>query len=268
MDKMYNYNNYSTFSNKLSNYNSFKQRPGTAKSKLSNYSSKINIESKPITISHKDSKTYSLKEEEKIASHMLKEERDKKSKYSIKEIIKKRNLEKLREDEKIRKQFEKRRNDFRNECLEKCAEMNKICEVLGLNKTYKLIPQKNFLFTILKKNSRNKIEEIDVKKFDIEYRRLNKLYKQRDIKERYSTQEPPPKKDMETIVKERQNEKNEKKKDIKEVLIEAVRLKTKLKNQLDNLKSKVKIDEKVVIEQLLKAGIEMPKKNNDNNENK
>ena len=58
------------------------------------------------------------------------------------------------------------------------------------------------------------------------------------------------------------------KKDIKEVLIEAVRLKTKLKNQLDNLKSKVKIDEKVVIEQLLKAGIEMPKKNNDNNENK
>ena len=267
-NKMYNYNNYSTFSNKLSNYNSFKQRPGTAKSKLSNYSSKINIESKPITISHKDSKTYSLKEEEKIASYMLKEERDKKSKYSTKEIIKKRNLEKLREDEKIRKQFEKRRNDFRNECLEKCAEMNKICEVLGLNKTYKLIPQKNFLFTILKKNSRNKIEEIDVKKFDIEYRRLNKLYKQRDVKERYSVQEQPPKKDMETIVKERQNEKNEKKKDIKEVLIEAVRLKTKLKNQLDNLKSKVKIDEKVVIEQLLKAGIEMPKKNNDNNENK
>ena len=51
--------------------------------------------------------------------------------------------------------------------------------------------------------------------------------------------------------------KMKKKKDIKEVLIEAVRLKTKLKNQLDNLKSKVKIDEKIVIEQLLKAGIEL-----------
>jgi 16S rRNA G1207 methylase RsmC len=83
------------------------------------------------------------------------------------------------------------------------------------------------------------------------------MYQQRDIKERYAPQEIPPKKDMEIIVKERQNEKNEKKKDIKEVLIEAVRLKTKLKNQLDNLKSKVKIDEKIVIEQLLKAGIEL-----------
>ena len=99
---------------------------------------------------------------------------------------------------------------------------------------------------------------MDIKNFDIEYRRLNKMYQQRDIKERYAPQEIPPKKDMEIIVKERQNEKNEKKKDIKEVLIEAVRLKTKLKNQLDNLKSKVKIDGKVVIEQLLKAGIELP----------
>ena len=52
-----------------------------------------------------------------------------------------------------------------------------------------------------------------------------------------------------------------KKKDIKEVLIEAVKLKTKLRNQLDNLKSKVKIEQKVVIEQLLKAGIDIEKKN-------
>ena len=54
--------------------------------------------------------------------------------------------------------------------------------------------------------------------------------------------------------------KMKKKKDIKEVLIEAVKLKNKLKSQLDNLKSKVKIEEKVVIEQLLKAGIEIEKK--------
>ena len=101
---------------------------------------------------------------------------------------------------------------------------------------------------------------MDIKNFEIEYRRLNKLYQQKDIKETYATIEQPPKKDMETLLKERQNEKNEKKKDIKEVLIEAVKLKTKLRNQLDNLKSKVKIEQKVVIEQLLKAGIEFEKK--------
>ena len=56
---------------------------------------------------------------------------------------------------------------------------------------------------------------MDIKNFDIEYRRLNKMYQQRDIKERYATQEIAPKKDMETIVKERQNEKNEKKKILK-----------------------------------------------------
>ena len=259
-NKIFNYNNSSIMSNKVSNNNSFKKRPGTGKSKISINSSKSNIESRPITISHKDSKKDSLKEEEKIASNILKEEKERKTKYNTKEIIKKRNLEKKREEEKIRKQFEKRRNDFRNECFEKCVEMNKICEVLGLNKTYKIIFKDEELYCVFKKNGSNKINEMDIKNFDIEYRRLNKLYKQRDIKERYSTQEPPPKKDMEIIVKERQNEKNEKKKDIKEVLIEAVRLKIKLKNQLDNLKSKVKIDENIVIEQLLKAGIEIPKK--------
>ena len=135
--------------------------------------------------------------------------------------------------------------------------MNKISETLKLKKRYKIISKNDELYCVFKTIGRNKIGEMDIKNFDIEYRRLNKLYKQRDVKERYSVQEQPPKKDMETIVKERQNEKNEKKKDIKEVLIEAVKLKTKLRNQLDNLKSKVKIDEKIVIEQLLKAGIEL-----------
>jgi hypothetical protein len=167
-------------------------------------------------------------------------------------------LEKKKENEKIRKQIEKRKNEFRNDCFEKCVEMNKISETLKLKKRYKIISKNDELYCVFKTIGRNKIGEMDIKNFDIEYRRLNKMYQQRDIKERYAPQEIPPKKDMEIIVKERQNEKNEKKKDIKEVLIEAVRLKTKLKNQLDNLKSKVKIDGKVVIEQLLKAGIELP----------
>ena len=53
------------------------------------------------------------------------------------------------------------------------------------------------------------------------------------------------------------------KKKIKEVLIEAVRLKTKLKSQLDDLKSNVKIDEKIVLEHLSRAGMDIPGCNND-----
>ena len=241
---------------------SFKNRPTTGKSKISNSSSKINIENNSIIGSKKN--TYILKnEEEKIPSdeqalkYLIEEKEKKKQKYNPKDIIKRRELEEKKENEKIRKQIEKRKNEFRNDCFEKCVEMNKISETLKLKKRYKIISKNDELYCVFKTIGRNKIGEMDIKNFDIEYRRLNKMYQQRDIKERYATQEIAPKKDMETIVKERQNEKNEKKKDIKEVLIEAVRLKTKLKNQLDNLKSKVKIDGKVVIEQLLKAGIEL-----------
>ena len=240
-----------------------KNRPASGKSKISSNSSKINIESRPMTANKKTNSNIK-NEEEKISSdeYALKyliDEKDKKNqKFNPKDLIKRRELEKKRENEKIRKQIEKRKNEYKNECFEKCVEMNKICETLKLKKRYKIISKNDELYCVFKTIGRNKIGEMDIKNFDIEYRRLNKMYQQRDIKERYAPQEIPPKKDMEIIVKERQNEKNEKKKDIKEVLIEAVRLKTKLKNQLDNLKSKVKIDERVVIEQLLKAGIELP----------
>ena len=65
-------------------------------------------------------------------------------------------------------------------------------------------------------------------------------------------------KNVELILNERKKEKEEKHRQIKEVLIEAVRLKTKLKSQLDDLKSNIKIDEKVVLEHLKRAGMEIP----------
>ena len=263
-NKIYNYSNNN--SSKISKENNnFRKRPITGIPKSSN-SSKININSKPIILSKKNSLksiNSKLKEEEDyIKQELNKEEEQKKEKYNLKNIIEKRKLEAKKENEKIKRQFEKRRNDYKNEIFEKCVEMNKICETLKIEKRYKIISKHDELYCVFKKNKNDKkIGEMDIKNFEIEYRRLNKLYQQKDIKETYATNEQPPKKDMETLLKERQNEKNEKKKDIKEVLIEAVKLKTKLKNQLDNLKSKVKIEEKVVIEQLLKAGIEIEKKN-------
>ena len=50
-------------------------------------------------------------------------------------------------------------------------------------------------------------------------------------------------------------------KEIKEVLIETVRLKTKLKMQLKNLQKKVNINKDVVIEHLIKAGVTVPQVN-------
>ena len=205
-----------------------------------------------------------INEEEKYIEDYIKKEfnleekeRQKKIKYNSKNIIKKREIEAKKEEEKIRKIFEKRKNDNRNEIFEKCVEMNKISEILNLPKRYKIISKNDELYCCFKRDKNDKkIGEMDIKNFEIEYRRLNKLYLQKDI----TSQESHFKKDLESLVKERQNEKNEKKKDIKEVLIEAVKLKNKLKSQLDNLKSKVKIEEKVVIEQLLKAGIEIEKK--------
>ena len=55
-----------------------------------------------------------------------------------------------------------------------------------------------------KKNKNDKkIGEKDIKYFEIEYRRLNILYQQKDIKETYATIEQQSKNDMETLLKER-----------------------------------------------------------------
>ena len=229
-------NNISKINNKKS---SFRKRPISGIPRSQN-SSKINIDSKQITISKRSSlkslnSKMNINEEEKYIEDYIKKEfnleekeRQKKIKYNSKNIIKKREIEAKKEEEKIRKIFEKRKNDNRNEIFEKCVEMNKICEILRLPKRYKIISKNDELYCCFKRDKNDKkIGEMDIKNFEIEYRRLNKLYLQKDIKE---------------------------------VLIEAVKLKNKLKSQLDNLKSKVKIEEKVVIEQLLKAGIEIEKK--------
>ena len=102
-------------------------------------------------------------------------------------------------------------------------------------------------------------EFINLKELIIEWRRLYKQYHQKENLERYKEIEDANKnKNVELILNERKKEKEEKHRQIKEVLIEAVRLKTKLKSQLDDLKSNIKIDEKVVLEHLMRAGMDIP----------
>ena len=105
-----------------------------------------------------------------------------------------------------------------------------------------------------------KTNRIPFRKNDITFNKnLSKLGNKKENLERYKEIEDANKnKNVELILNERKKEKEEKHRQIKEVLIEAVRLKTKLKSQLDDLKSNIKIDEKVVLEHLMRAGMDIP----------
>ena len=116
--------------------------------------------------------------------------------------------------------------------------------------------------------------KIDLKKFIVEWRILYKKYREFNhslmpgeddeaIKalnnydeDKYSFIEEKLKKK-----KKEQEEKVVKYNNIKGVLIEAIRLKTKLAEQYDNLKRPFYINENEVINHLLKAGLELPKQN-------
>ena len=201
-------------------------------------------------------------------NNMNKDNKNTNNKDSPDLFIKKYNKQHLKEEkketEKINKQFIKREEDFTKDCILKSFECNKICKELNIDRKYTIEYIDDELKCIVEEKKR-KIY-ITLKEFIVEYRRLNKKYLNKDVEERYMGREEEKKKDVEVILKERENEKNEKLKDIKEVLIEAVRLKTKLKNQLNNLKSNIKLDEKIVIEHLVKAGINFPEYNQEYNE--
>jgi hypothetical protein len=157
----------------------------------------------------------------------------------------------------IRYQFDKRDKQFLKDCVYKCEECNRICNLLGINKTYSVAFEDEMKCRIQEEGKSDIF--ISLKELVIEWRRLYKQYHQNEILEKYKEKEDANKnKNVELILNERKKEKEEKHREIKEVLIEAVRLKTKLKSQLDDLKSNIKIDEKVVLEHLSRAGMEIP----------
>ena len=169
-----------------------------------------------------------------------------------------RNKEKEEEKDAInmRLQFEKRDKNFLKDCVYKCEECNRICTLLGINRTYSITFDEEMKCRIQEEK-----EDIfiSLKELIIEWRRLYKQYHQKENLERYKEIDDTNKnKNVELLLNERKKEKEEKHRQIKEVLIEAVRLKTKLKSQLDDLKSNIKIDEKVVLEHLMRAGMEIP----------
>ena len=181
--------------------------------------------------------------------------------YDIKVALK--NIEKQKEKEKnyIRFQFDKRDKELLKDCVFKCEECNRIYSLLGINKNYSITYDEEMKCKIEEEGKEDIY--ISLKELIIEWRRCYKLYHKNELLEKYKEREDINKnKNAELILAERKKEKEEKQKEIKEVLIEAVKLKTKLKSQLDDLKSNIKIDENIVLEHLKKAGMEIPIFNN------
>ena len=183
-------------------------------------------------------------------------------------ILKNKEKDEEKEAINMRFQFEKRDKNFLKDCVYKCEECNRICNLLGINKIYSIAFDEEMKCRIQEEGKKD--EFISLKELIIEWRRLYKQYHQKENLEKYKEIDDANKnKNVELILNERKKEKEEKHRQIKEVLIEAVRLKTKLKSQLDDLKSNIKIDEKVVLEHLMRAGMDIPEEyTNRGNESK
>ena len=231
--------------------------------------SKISIESKPKMPNYNlfyNEENKSKDKDKELISKILDSNKNEnsiesKKKYDISQILKNMEKEAEKETNFIRYQFEKRDKQFLKDCVYKCEECNRICSLLGKNRTYSVAFDDEMKCRIQEDGKEDMF--ITLKELVIEWRRLYKQYHQNEILDKYKEKEDVNKnKNVELILNERKKEKEEKQKEIKEVLIEAVRLKTKLKSQLDDLKSNIKIDEKIVLEHLSRAGMDIPGYNN------
>jgi hypothetical protein len=235
--------------------------------------SKISIESKPKMANYYNEENKSKEREREIIKNIIdsnKNENSKiseqKNKYDISQILKNMEKEEEKEANFIRYQFDKRDKQFLKDCVYKCEECNRICSLLGINRNYSVAFDEEMKCRIQEEGKEDFF--ISLKELVIDWRRLYKQYHQNEILEKYKEKEDVNKnKNVELILNERKKEKEEKHREIKEVLIEAVRLKTKLKSQLDDLKSNIKIDEKIVLEHLSRAGMDIPGYNNNNEKN-
>ena len=226
---------------------------------------KLIKEKVPVDILQKNRNTYNINPEENNQEmynnmYMVDEEKNmeqprKRLDYS--QILKNKEKEEEKDAINLRLQFEKRDKNFLKDCVYKCEECNRICNLMGINRTFSVAFDEEMKCRIQEDGKEDVF--ISLKELIIEWRRLYKKYHQNENLEMYKEIEDVNKnKNVELILNERKKEKEEKHRQIREVLIEAVRLKTKLKSQLDDLKSNIKIDEKVVLEHLMRAGMEIP----------
>ena len=245
--------------------NNFENFLNNRKNKSKNFgASKISIESKPKLGNNEEDKSkefYCLNNNPSFINSLSNAKQNKiteiPKKFDYDTILK--NMEKEGEEENnfIKYQFDKRDKAFLKDCVYKCEECNHISNMLEPDKMYSIVFVDDEMKCRIQENGKED-KFVTLKGLVIEWRRLYKKY-QREYLDKYKeTEDLNKNKSEEMILNERKKEKEEKQNQIKEVLIEAVRLKTKLKTQLDDLKSNIKIDEKVVLEHLSRAGVDIP----------
>ena len=150
------------------------------------------------------------------------------------------------EEDMMRLTIEKRDKEFQRECVRKMVLANDYAEVLKIPKSYSAYCEEGdstILCRVYDKNTKN-FEDINLKQFLIEFKKLQKLINQEKEREKYKEQK------IEVVkVSNNKNEtdffkmnREQKHKVIKQILKESLELKIQLKKQLKALRDKNLID--------------------------
>ena len=169
----------------------------------------------------------------KLAPIKKKEQKPKKVNY-LRQTLQK----DLLEEDMIKLTIEKRDKEFQRECVRKMVLANDYAEVLKIPKSYSAYCEEGdstILCRVYDKNSKN-FEDVNLKQFLIEFKKLQKLINQEKEREKYKEQK------IEVVkVSNNKNEtdffkmnREQKHKVIKQILKESLELKIQLKKQ--NLK--------------------------------
>ena len=177
----------------------------------------------------------------KLAPVKKKEQKQKKVNY-LRQTLQK----DLLEEDMIKLTIEKRDKEFQRECVRKMVLANDYAEVLKIPKSYSAYCEEGdstILCRVYDKNTKN-FEDINLKQFLIEFKKLQKLINQEKEREKYKEQK------IEVVkVSNNKNEtdffkmnREQKHKVIKQILKESLELKIQLKKQLKALRDKNLID--------------------------
>jgi len=185
----------------------------------------------------------------KLAPIKKKEQKPKKVNY-LRQTLQK----DLLEEDMIKLTIEKRDKEFQRECVRKMVLANDYAEVLKIPKSYSAYCEEGdstILCRVYDKNSKN-FEDVNLKQFLIEFKKLQKLINQEKEREKYKEQK------IEVVkVSNNKNEtdffkmnREQKHKVIKQILKESLELKIQLKKQLKALRDKNLIDNDTISKNL------------------
>ena len=149
------------------------------------------------------------------------------------------------EDEMVKLTIDKRDKEFQRDCVKKMVLANEYSEKLGLPESYSAFSEEgeNTIICRVFTKTVKDYKDINLKQFLIEFKRLEKLLKQREERGKYKNNNV--KEIYETKGREEdffKMDRSDKHKIIKKILKESIQLKLQLKKQLKALRDKKLID--------------------------